>query len=79
MLRTKTILLCAFLVATPMSTWADDKEDVAKTMQAWADAMTAHDQDRVLALYAPDAVLWGTRSPTIRTSPEKLREYFGIL
>src|SRR5262249_54406412 len=29
-----------------------------------------------LALYAPDAVLWGTLSPTIRQGPVALREYF---
>jgi len=78
MTRIKTTLLCIFLAA-PLATLADDKADVAQATQAWIDAMTAHDPDRVLALYSTDAVLWGTRSPTIRTTPEKVSEYFGIL
>ena len=78
MTRIKTILLC-MLLATSISTLADDKTDVAQATQAWIDAMTAHDPDRVLALYSADAVLWGTRSPTIRTNREKVSEYFGIL
>jgi uncharacterized protein (TIGR02246 family) len=41
--------------------------------------MSAHDINRVVVLYDPDAVLWGTRSPVIRATPEKLREYFDIL
>jgi uncharacterized protein (TIGR02246 family) len=32
--------------------------------------------DSILALYRPDAVLWGTFSPTIRQGPAALREYF---
>jgi uncharacterized protein (TIGR02246 family) len=55
------------------------KQQIAAVTQEWIDDMTAHDMDRVTALYDRDAVLWGTRSPTIRTTPEKVREYFGIL
>jgi uncharacterized protein (TIGR02246 family) len=59
--------------------FAGDKEDVAQATRDWAEAMSAHDADRVYALYSPDAVLWGTRAPTLRTTPDKVREYFGIL
>ena len=55
------------------------KQQIAAVTQVWIDDMTAHDMDRVTALYDRDAVLWGTRSSTIRTTPEKVREYFGIL
>ena len=60
-------------------TMAGPKEDVAAAAQAWADAMTSHDVDRVLALYDSEAVLWGTRSPTLRDTRAALREYFNIL
>lgn len=55
------------------------KQQISGLTQEWAAAMSAHDMDRVVALYDPDAVLWGTRSPTIRATPDKVREYFGIL
>jgi len=55
------------------------KQQIAALTQEWAAGMSAHDTDRVVSLYDPDAVLWGTRSPTIRTTPEKVREYFGLL
>jgi len=37
-----------------------------RATQAWADAFNSRDPERVLALYDPEAVLWGTVSPTIR-------------
>ena len=58
---------------------ADTKDQVASVTQAWAEAMTSHDAERVLALYDSDAVLWGTRSPTLRGTPATVREYFNIL
>ena len=30
----------------------------------------------MLPLYAQDAVLWGTLSPTVRSNPASLRDYF---
>ncbi|HZP86815.1 MAG TPA: SgcJ/EcaC family oxidoreductase [Burkholderiales bacterium] len=55
------------------------KQQIAAVTQDWAAGMSAHDIDRVVALYDADAVLWGTRSPTIRANPQKVREYFGVL
>lgn len=34
------------------------------------------DPDKVLSLYAGDAVLWGTLSPTVRADRAALRDYF---
>ena len=67
------------VVGLSIGAFANDRDDVARATQAWAEAMTAHDMERVIALYDPEAVLWGTRSPTIRADPVKVREYFGIL
>lgn len=66
------------LGSTPL-TFAGPKEDIAAATQAWIAAMTSHDPDRVLALYDPDAVLWGTRSPMLRDTPATVRDYFNIL
>jgi uncharacterized protein (TIGR02246 family) len=78
---TRTVILLASLVilgSTPLI-HAGPKEDVAAATQAWIDAMSSHDADRVVALYDPEAVLWGTRSPSLRDTPPTVREYFNIL
>jgi uncharacterized protein (TIGR02246 family) len=65
-----------FLLFSASSATAGPKEDVAAMTQAWIDAMNSHDTERVVALYDPDAVLWGTVSPTIRDTPAAIRDYF---
>lgn len=65
--------------ATGAGPGSDAKQQGAAATQAWIDAMGSHDQERVVALYAPDAVLWGTTSPTIRANPASIREYFNFL
>jgi uncharacterized protein (TIGR02246 family) len=56
--------------------WAGPKEEVAAATAQWATMFVDDNPDRILALYAPDAVLWGTLSPTVRQGPAALREYF---
>ena len=73
-------LVSLFLILShPSPMLAGPKEDVAAATQTWTAAMTAHDVERVVALYDAEAVLWGTRSPTLRDSPGAVREYFNIL
>jgi uncharacterized protein (TIGR02246 family) len=55
------------------------KAEIAAVTQKWIEGMTRHDIDSVVALYDPEAVLWGTRSPTLRDKPNTVREYFDIL
>ncbi len=55
------------------------REQVAAATQAWIDAMGSHDIERVVALYDPDAVLWGTTSPSLRDNPAAVRDYFAFL
>jgi len=52
------------------------KEEVAEATQTWAHALGEDDPDKVLPLYADDAVLWGTLSPTVRADRAALRDYF---
>lgn len=63
----------------PAMVFAGPKDDVAATVQAWADGMNRHDKALVVALYDPEAVLWGTRSPTLRDNPAAVADYFKIL
>ena len=55
------------------------KVQIAAATQTWIDGMTRHDTDQVVALYDFEAVLWGTRSPTLRDNPAMVREYFNVL
>jgi uncharacterized protein (TIGR02246 family) len=52
------------------------KEQVAAATLTWGNTLGRNDPDQVVPLYAPDAVLWGTLSPTIRAERAALREYF---
>jgi uncharacterized protein (TIGR02246 family) len=55
---------------------AGPKEDVAASTMEWARALGQDDPDKVLPLYAEDAVLWGTLSPKLRADRAALRDYF---
>ncbi len=64
---------------TPQQAPDAAKREVAAATQAWADGMSQHDLDKVVALYDSEAVLWGTRSSTLRDTPATVRDYFGVL
>jgi len=75
-----TVLLASLvIVASPLITYAGPKEEVAAATQAWIEAMTSRDPERVVALYDPEAVLWGTQSPTLRDTPATIADYFNAL
>jgi len=73
------LVVSLLILGSPLLALAGPKEDVAAATQVWANAMTSRDIDRVLALYDSEAVLWGTRSPTLRDTPTARRDYFSIL
>jgi len=77
MRRTLILLLVLVVLACPSPTPAGPKEDVAAATQAWIDAVNSHDPERVVVLYDPEAVLWGTVSPTIRDSPPEYTVVIG--
>ena len=68
------LLGCQSMPTTDSST-----AQLAAVTKAWAGGMTRHGVDAVVSLYDPDAVLWGTRPPTLRADRADVREYFGIL
>jgi len=67
------ILLLSGLVLPAV---AGPNEEVAAATNAWVEAFASHDAGRITALYAPDAVFWGTTSPVIRDTPELIQTYF---
>ena len=68
------LLLLSLTLAN--SAWAEPKEEVAAATAKWAAVFVDDNPDSILAFYAPDAVLWGTLSPTLRQGPAALSEYF---
>ena len=52
------------------------KAEVASAARAWADAFNRCDPPRISALYDQKAVLWGTNSPNVISTPEGVRTYF---
>jgi uncharacterized protein (TIGR02246 family) len=77
----KTLVMLTLLLAlvSPSLALAGPKEDVGAATQAWIDAMNSHNAERVVALYDSEAVLWGTRSSTLRDTPATVRDYFKVL
>src|SRR5262250_1035948 len=73
---TAGFVLNSVLVPLGPFAWADPKEDVAAATTRWAQALGEDDPEKVLPLYADDAVLWGTLSPTVRADRAALRDYF---
>lgn len=75
-LRLRFLLLMGFLCLPALRVYADAKADVAAATNAWIEAFASHDAARIATLYAPDAVFWGTNSPTIRDTPALVQAYF---
>lgn len=51
-------------------------DDPRSAIHTWIAAFNATDPTQVLALYAPDAVLWGTLASELIVSREGLASYF---
>jgi uncharacterized protein (TIGR02246 family) len=49
---------------------------VAAALRDWVEAFNSRDPKRITALYAPDAVFWGTTAKTIAASPDEVWSYF---
>jgi len=73
---TVAIALGLLWLSLAASAWAGPKEEVASATETWARALGEDDPDKVLPLYADDAVLWGTLSPKVRADRAALRDYF---
>ena len=77
----RLLTACVLALAGPPVLANDSADDtasrqVAATTAEWIATFNTRDPVRISALYAPDAILWGTVSKTIRTKPEEILEYF---
>ena len=63
------------LLVVPVA-FAAPKDDVAAATMKWADTLAQDDPDKILPLYATDAVLWGTLSPAVRNGRAAMHDYF---
>ena len=68
------LVLCAVLSLQTAA--AGPKEDVAATTEKWGTVFAENNPDAIMTLYANDAVLWGTLSPTLRSDPAAVKAYF---
>jgi uncharacterized protein (TIGR02246 family) len=55
---------------------ADTLSDVEAATQQWISAFNRKDARGIVALYAKDAVFFGTSSPVLRDKPELVWDYF---
>ncbi len=79
-MKTTVVMLTSLLIlVSPLLALAGPNEEVSAATQSWIDGMNGHDMERVVALYDAEAVLWGTRSSTLRDTQATVRDYFKIL
>src|SRR5204862_27763 len=55
---------------------AGPKAEVAAATMKWAQTLGQNDPETVVVLYAPDGVLWGSLSPTVRADRAACCDYF---
>ena len=78
-MKTLMMVVALLVLVTPSTLLAGSKEDVGAATQVWIDGMNSHNANQVAALYSADAVLWGTRSSTLRDTPIAIQDYFKLL
>jgi uncharacterized protein (TIGR02246 family) len=74
--RVLILLLVMTSARVPSLHAAGPQDEVMAATRAWVDAYDSRDAQKILALYAPDAVFWGTSSPILRDTPQLIGEYF---
>jgi len=72
----RRLILIVVCIACPAGVFAGPKEDAQAVFDKFLVAFTAADVDGVVALFAPDALVWGTRMRDLATTPEPVRDYF---
>ncbi len=78
----KRYLLTGLLLASTFATAAQQPagaDGVRAATASWVDAFNRKDAAAIVALYAPDAVLFGTSSPVLRDTPALIGDYFRTL
>jgi uncharacterized protein (TIGR02246 family) len=71
--RTFFVLLACLWCSAAL---AGPQEDAYQAIETWAAAFNAHDLDKIVAAYAPNALVLGTLSPGLASNADDLRAYF---
>jgi len=71
-----TALLAFMSVLAGAPVFADTAKDVEATTQQWITAFNRKSATEIVALYAKDAVFFGTTSPILRDTPDLVQDYF---
>lgn len=69
-----SLLAAAVLLCTPAL--AGPTEEANAALDAFSAAYSANDVEKLVQLYAPDAILLGTNSPIISVGRDAVRAYF---
>lgn len=75
----RLIMLCLFtcwLVPVARAGTPEAEQGAVRAVMEWVEAYNSRDAARIAALYAPQAVFWGTRMQTIATEPPQILQYF---
>jgi uncharacterized protein (TIGR02246 family) len=75
-MKTLTAALVLLTGTLPLTAIADDRSDVEAATGRWIDAFNHRSSTGIVALYAPDAVFFGTSSPVLRDRPGLVQDYF---
>jgi hypothetical protein len=54
----------------------ENRSAIESVTKAWTEKFNSRDVAGICALYDPEAVLWGTLSPTVCATPQAVRQYF---
>lgn len=74
MLRQIALLSLLFMASNPV--FATPKEDALAAYHKFFESFTTDNHDQVAALFAPDALFYGTGSSEVVTTREGIRQYF---
>ncbi len=59
-------------------TMTADQVSVLAALDTWIETLTTGTPEQIAALYAEDAVFWGTASHSLRTTPQEVQRYFEL-
>ena len=79
MLAFARVLLVALFALAPTRVLSGPVEETGALFARWKAAYDANDNVAVAKLYAPDAILHGTRSRTLTVGREAIAKYFTVV
>jgi len=73
------LILAAVALLVSTSSWAGPREDGLTLYERFLAEFRAGNQTAVAALFAPDALFYGTGSPQLVTTHDGVEKYFAVL